>query len=107
MTGCSLVNFNTKEAYIEDFEVFILDIKEKYHDFDEDEWIQTEEAFEHFSKVRYAEFRDELTIKEYEKVDELIGQYKAMKMKSNISNFGSWLGRTVNQISSGVKELAD
>lgn len=77
----------TKEAYLKQFESFVENVGEDYHDYSKNDWKYANERFQKFSKEWHVKFEDDFTLKEKLKVAGLIVKYKSYKGGSKIEEF--------------------
>jgi len=99
-SGC-----NKNEAYLKDLEKFVTDVEINSKDYTEAEWIEKDYEFTKLSEVRFSEIANKLTPEERSRVNELIGKYRALKIRKGIGDFKTEIKDRFEQGKTIVKEL--
>lgn len=100
LSGC-----NSSVAYLNDFENFISKLETDYTDYNEDEWIAAEERFDELSRDRLEKVRKNLTEVDMKRVNELIGKYRAIRIKKGFTDIKSGVKDVLQQGSAAIKGL--
>ncbi|MBL0053077.1 MAG: hypothetical protein IPP29_17000 [Bacteroidetes bacterium] len=79
-SACTNISLS-KSDYIRNYEVWITQLKIKYKNCKDDDWVKKESEFKSFSENMYSKYKDEFTEEERRQVDNLTGQYYAVVAK--------------------------
>lgn len=102
-TSCSFLD--TKENYLEKFEVFIGNIEVYGVTYTEDEWNEVQIEFENYSIVLYSKFKNELTSLEIRKVDKLNSRYEVVILKYKINKVIDSILNTIDEVTGAASEI--
>jgi len=91
--SCSF--FDNKNTYIEDYSEFINEVSISVENFSDKEWSDSDSLYLLYSTDYYEKYKDELTKHERNKVNQLTGEYIALRavsigkgIVSDIEDFG-------------------
>lgn len=94
--SCSFID--NKNSYINDYTDFIDDISLSGEDFTEKQWLEADSRYEIYSTDSYKKYKDELSSEERNRVNQLTGEYVALRalnlgkgIISDINDFGMQL----------------
>ena len=93
----------TKESYLQDYQVFMQDVKEHYDTYSQKDWEEKDEKFKKFSEEWYEEYKEDLTWKEQLRLGQYAIQYNVYKLggksgKSLEEFFGKDLDKLKKQV---------
>ncbi|MEG2179218.1 MAG: DUF6565 domain-containing protein [Bacteroidales bacterium] len=95
----------TKESYLNKFDTFVENVKENSSNYSENEWQKTEEKFSKLAGADYKKFESDLTIQEKLKIAKLIGQYRAIQVKTGIKYLKENLEDTLNETNDFIEDI--
>ncbi|HIT83664.1 MAG TPA: hypothetical protein IAA99_05660 [Candidatus Avibacteroides faecavium] len=75
------VSCTSKEDYIEDFHLFIDEVKADSPAFNDEQWDEADVRFDELSEEDFADFKDELTDDELHDIDQMTAIYLGLKAK--------------------------
>lgn len=101
ITSCAV----TKESYMNKFDTFVENVKENSSRYNENDWYKTEEKFNKLAGSEYKKFEPELTMQEKLKIAKLIGQYRAIQLKTGIKYLKENLEDTFNETNDFIEDI--
>ena len=104
LTSC---NEDMKENYVSDFTSFVKGIEDQYATFDQVDWDKAEKRFDLYSKVKYKKYKKTLSEAQNEEINNLIGKYQALRIKSSIRTAAKTAGDILKQVGSTVNEIVN
>jgi hypothetical protein len=69
----------TKENYINDFTLFLNEVKLNHKGYTAEDWAAMDEQYEVYATEKFEKYKDELTTEERDLISKLKGQYTAYK----------------------------
>lgn len=102
----------TKQAYLDNYEDFVLKVKGNYRHFTTEEWTGNDETFRQYSVVLFDKFRDRLTQQELVRMKALSVRYRLYRcaggMLSSIKDLYSQDQREmINELMALIKDASD
>jgi hypothetical protein len=94
-----------KKEFITDLNSFVTETTDKCEKFSDDDWEKADATFLQLRNEEYPRHKQELTPEESKRVNELIGKYAALRVKTGIQNLKSNLNDLMEQADSFVKEM--
>ena len=95
-----------RNNYVSNFDHFIDKIENKYAAYNDKDWQDADNEFNHLSEIEYDKFKNNLTEEQNSKINDLKGKYYAIRIKQGIKDFGKGLKNSLEQINSTTKEMA-
>ncbi len=83
-SSCSQGPCNSKSAFIESYQGFIGELKEKSDNISDEQWDQLDAEFQEFTKVCYKKFREEMSMDEKTEYWDQTASYYAEKYGDNL-----------------------
>lgn len=100
-----VVSCNKNEVFLRDLERFVTDVELNFRDYSEEEWLAKDKEFTELSETRFKKLRERLSDEEISRANELIGKYKALKLKKGINDIKTGIKDLFQQGKGVVKEL--
>jgi hypothetical protein len=81
-SGC-----NKNKTFIKDLENFVSDVECNYKYYSAEDWFKKDKEFTKLSESRFQKIRGKLTQDEITEANELVGKYRALKIKKRFEDF--------------------
>jgi hypothetical protein len=101
LTSCK---FYTKKTYISKLDTFIIETNNNYKNYTNHDWNEADSLYNNL-QADYKEIRSELTDDESTRINNLLGKYQAIKLKSEVINIKTDLNNMMQQANSFIKEI--
>ena len=95
----------SKKSYISEFDEFVSETSTNYKKFSDKDWAKADTTFAHFEARDYPKWQSELTKEEFSHVNELIGKYQALKVKSSLNDLKDGVNNFMEQTGAFINAL--
>ena len=95
---------NKNDVFLKDIDRFVSDVELNYKEYSEEDWLTKDKEFTAISGKQFEKLRERLSDEEISRANELMGKYKALKLKKGLIDIKTGIKDLFEQSKGVVKE---
>lgn len=106
ITKFSACSSGSKDSFLKEFDSFVSQTSQSYKNFKNADWATADKTMEFYTEQEVKKWESQFTVDDSKKYNQLVGQYKSLKIKDGVNGIKKILKNAVEETKSIIDEVS-